>query len=603
MMLPRYHLQRIDRHRAPGTPPSTVPRAPMQFLAAPVVLLCLALAQVAIPADTGQWRWAGLLNHLADIRDLFPGRTGDPRAIPSFDLSALGFLPLETRLGGPVSPAGWTLLEVTAPEAQPIRGTSKSVYTGTSWQRSPSDIHRFDSLFWTGIRSRTFGQDLPAGRAGRDFLRDYSRPVTFRIRSLYLFQSTVFGAGRVRGLVLPDPLNPAYFNDGGDLFVLKPLARGGEYQVETLVLDRSLPGFEAAMVALEERIAGETDGAEPDAWTAGQVQAHLQLPDGLPEAVRAAARRVAGDEASPYRIALRLESHFRTGYRYTLDPAVPPAGQDFTAHFLETREGYCVYFATAMAVMARTLGLPSRYVEGFLLERNTRSGSLRATGETAHAWVEIYFAGIGWLSFDPTPPGGEPLTPTPTPAPSPTPGGATSAPTPAPTPTPEPTPSPTPTPGAGGLAVGIPLLSAGILMLFLGFAALFLRIRHTLRLDPARLRRRLPDPGDRLVFLYRDLLRQLDCLGVAPEPGETMLQFARRADGFLRMGTAALPDLLWPVARLHYGDLAVTEDEVEALSDLGQQLELRLREALSVPAYFLRRVLPASAGWKGGKHA
>ena len=80
----------------------------------------------------------------------------------------------------------------------------------------------------------------------------------------------------------------------------------------------------------------------------------------------------------------------------------PPAERDFVSYFLlDSREGYCSYFASAMAVLCRAAGLPARYVEGYSLHA-APGESVVLTGEDAHAWVEVYFNGVGWLSFDPT---------------------------------------------------------------------------------------------------------------------------------------------------------------------------------------------------------
>ena len=86
---------------------------------------------------------------------------------------------------------------------------------------------------------------------------------------------------------------------------------------------------------------------------------------------------------------------------YTQNVVKPPTDQDFVAHFLfETKEGYCTYFASAMAVLARSVNLPARYVEGFMLE-NGDGTAQTLTSKDAHAWAEIYIPNIGWTVFDP----------------------------------------------------------------------------------------------------------------------------------------------------------------------------------------------------------
>src|SRR5438445_13833159 len=97
-------------------------------------------------------------------------------------------------------------------------------------------------------------------------------------------------------------------------------------------------------------------------------------------------------------------------YGYTLElPRVRPA--DSLANFLfERKQGHCEYFASAMAVMLRTLHIPSRVVNGFRTgEFNDLTGNYVVRASNAHSWVEAYFPGYGWVSFDPTPAGPSPV--------------------------------------------------------------------------------------------------------------------------------------------------------------------------------------------------
>jgi protein-glutamine gamma-glutamyltransferase len=86
--------------------------------------------------------------------------------------------------------------------------------------------------------------------------------------------------------------------------------------------------------------------------------------------------------------------------------------EDPLAHFLfDTKAGFCEYFATAMTVMLRTQGIPAREVNGFLPgEYNDVGGDYIVRASDAHSWVEAYFPGTGWLTFDPTPPSGDQTT-------------------------------------------------------------------------------------------------------------------------------------------------------------------------------------------------
>jgi transglutaminase-like putative cysteine protease len=135
--------------------------------------------------------------------------------------------------------------------------------------------------------------------------------------------------------------------------------------------------------------------------------AYLQLPK-LDPRIPELARQITARVHTPFDKTIALENYLRSRYTYTLNLTGKP-GDDPLAHFLfETRAGHCEYFASAMAIMLRTLGIPTREVNGFLPgEYNDLGEDYIVRASDAHSWVEVYFPGTGWLTFDPTPPGAE----------------------------------------------------------------------------------------------------------------------------------------------------------------------------------------------------
>jgi hypothetical protein len=131
---------------------------------------------------------------------------------------------------------------------------------------------------------------------------------------------------------------------------------------------------------------------------------YLQLP-ALDPRIPALAREITARGRTPFDKTIIIENYLRTRFSYTLNLTGKP-GDDPLPHFLfETRAGHCEYFASAMAIMLRTLGIPSREVNGFLPgEYNDLAGDYIVRSSDAHSWVEVYFPGSGWLTFDPTPP-------------------------------------------------------------------------------------------------------------------------------------------------------------------------------------------------------
>lgn len=130
---------------------------------------------------------------------------------------------------------------------------------------------------------------------------------------------------------------------------------------------------------------------------------YLQLPETTPERVRILARDLTATPPTPYDRAVAIESYLRE-FPYTLDVPPPVGVADIADYFLfELQKGYCDYYATAMVVLARAAGLPARMVVGYATGRyDMANGRYIVTEADAHAWVEIYFPGYGWIEFEPT---------------------------------------------------------------------------------------------------------------------------------------------------------------------------------------------------------
>jgi transglutaminase-like putative cysteine protease len=133
----------------------------------------------------------------------------------------------------------------------------------------------------------------------------------------------------------------------------------------------------------------------------------LTVPSSVSAAVRKLTTSITAKAKTPYQEALAIQSFFTTGSRFLYDTSIKPDNSpdalgDFLLH---SRRGFCQQFATAMAVMARLSGIPSRVAVGFTRGQKQANGSWLVTTHDAHAWPELYFQGYGWLAFEPTPRG------------------------------------------------------------------------------------------------------------------------------------------------------------------------------------------------------
>lgn len=174
------------------------------------------------------------------------------------------------------------------------------------------------------------------------------------------------------------------------------LARGEDYTVSSVVL---APTPEQLLAAGSRVPEGLSD--------------YLALPPDTPEMIATTAREITQNETSNYARAVALQQYLRSAPFQYSETAPVTDGYDGTgvgavAAFLEQYRGYCIHFASAMAVMARELGIPSRIIVGFQpgspqngLDRGRRL--FEVTTKDLHAWPELYFSGIGWVQFEPTP--------------------------------------------------------------------------------------------------------------------------------------------------------------------------------------------------------
>ena len=200
---------------------------------------------------------------------------------------------------------------------------------------------------------------------------------------------------------------------GTNIFFLAPWARqvSGEYRV--LQVDAG-----GAVSNLDSLRAISVYEADSDVSTPSSDQlraktdffprfalSYLQLPK-LDARIPQLAAEIAGPASNNYDKAVAVERYLKTHYGYTLQLPRSPVADPLSNFLFERKQGHCEYFASSMAVMLRTLRIPARVVNGFRSsEFNDLTGNYVVRAKDAHAWVEAYFPGYGWITFDPTPAG------------------------------------------------------------------------------------------------------------------------------------------------------------------------------------------------------
>lgn len=226
--------------------------------------------------------------------------------------------------------------------------------------------------------------------------------------------------------------------------------------VEAVFASEELIGEAYSVVGLTPQVTADDLRGAGTAYAQFISDTYLGLPADVTDRTRSLANQIVADAgaSTAYDQAIAIQNYLRSNFTYQLDAGAAPDGSDTVDYFLfESQVGRCDHYASSMAVMLRSLGVPTRIVTGLApVPFDDGMNGYVYRGRNAHAWVEVYFPGFGWIPFEPTPTqqaidldtAGIDQTATPEPTPTPTPDLASEG-TPSPaaqTPTPTPLPAP-----------------------------------------------------------------------------------------------------------------------------------------------------------------
>ena len=322
--------------------------------------------------------------------------------------SSSGYSRSDQELGGGFNYDFAPLMTVDTNQRSYWRGETKTYYTGRGWEQRADDRQPM-------IRVNEFGAVLPTDdRVRADKLKTIEVTQTFTLLNDQAYP-VLFGAPTIERIIgmtsgvdsaSQQRLSPLSWLPDRSQLVWFGSSRA--YPKQYTVVSR-MPVIDEAGL----RTAGMEAYSRPE-W-----RNELQLPDTLPARVRQLAIDITKNEPTPYDKVKAIERYLSTTYAYNNKPDLSKGrSRDFVDRFLfEIKEGYCDYFSTAMAVMVRSIGIPSRWVKGFTAGVSEEEAELGLTPEEldpsgaglytvrnadAHSWVEVYFEGWGWIPFEPT---------------------------------------------------------------------------------------------------------------------------------------------------------------------------------------------------------
>ena len=391
------------------------------------LVFVVALVLTILPARQESIHWLYFAETSVDflrrtgrrISDIFPGREGG-----EFGVAMTGFTEVAGIRGEIVASEREALRVRTGNNAQDIYliGSVMDTYTGSGWIRSQN----MDTLEYPEHILDLFELLVTLHNKGvlseyREYVADIIEMRNMDITFLNIRTRSVFYPLKTYSIAYSGRMDAS----GASMLFRRRAEEGTSYTIRYLAVNyrseeierilqgdigedkRGLQDFSANLNrALGLRLLGARIFPE-DVEILRQRRERIYhyytlLPDSIPERVHALAREITAPYTTTFEKMRAIEEYFtRQGFLYTLTPPPLPDG-DFVDWFLfEGESGYCTYFATAAAVLGRLVGIPVRYVQGFRVFSEGRTVIVR--NYNAHAWVEAYITGFGWVPFEPTP--------------------------------------------------------------------------------------------------------------------------------------------------------------------------------------------------------
>ena len=281
-------------------------------------------------------------------------------------------------LGGPLEEDHTPALRLISPEPLYLKGETRWEYTGRGWAT-------------LSFNQENNPQMLPKHLEGKEI------EITVEVLS--------------QAELLFTPRYPASIElDGGQFQIYLPSGSDTTYPYEDYKYSADLKSGD------RYHIKAFLPADDPDFLrqlsNTGADPRYLSL-ENVSDRVQQLAQSLVEEEQNGYDKAVALASFLRYSFKwsYSLDTKAPPAGEDFVEYFLfEQSTGYCAHFSTAFVILARSVGLPARWVKGYSYGDLQEDGSYLICNNHAHAWAEVWFDDYGWIPFEPTP-GGAHLRP------------------------------------------------------------------------------------------------------------------------------------------------------------------------------------------------
>src|SRR6266571_1082841 len=346
-----------------------------------ILFISLMLPMVSQPTS-GTNFWTNLDNIWANITHgqfslTSPGTLVQPYETPT------NFFGDQLSITGNVNlPTGQVLSYTTSPKSQQqyLEGFTYDNFDGHTWTSTSNSTSPFEVNVSFPIEATNSRQHITTNvtiykppEGTKHYIFAPAQPVSFSV------PTTLYGNVIITAWTQQNPLTP-----------------GESYQATSLI-----------SVATAQELSAVQFSQDNSTLLSNLGQSYVQTPEDLSKnpIIKNTLQKWVQGSTDVYSQVKALESHLsdKTQFTYSVTNPPVPSNVDAVAWLLQTHQGYCTYYATAMVVMARMLGIPTRIVNGFTQGRLQGNNTWVVDGTDAHSWVQVYFPDYGWINFDPTP--------------------------------------------------------------------------------------------------------------------------------------------------------------------------------------------------------
>ncbi len=402
----------------------------------PVLLVLILFASVVPSSDKPiEWKffkaiWNGITDTISDlvedIGDWFSVAPGE------FSMSFIGYSE-DTDISGDVEARPEIALtlanKLSVDTGVYLVGNTKNIYNGHGWENDAAMPENLSQYSEQELDLLEFLYTLYRTDRLEDYA-DYCLPREFTVTYDNIKTMSLFYPTKLRRLAVD---NPKSLERGiASIKFPKKAGRDTKYQIayydlnlgssmlnelidecskeekpfNSYILTRQfLNRIKARMVPAT--VDGETDLNKVFSDRRDYIySAYGQIPSLTSARTIELAHNITDGYSNNYQKALAIERYLRDNYAYTFSPGAIPEDQDVVDYFLfDNRQGYCTYFASAFAVLCRSVGIPTRFVQGFCVDTSVqnRHNTFAIYNTNSHAWADCYIDGVGWISFEATP--------------------------------------------------------------------------------------------------------------------------------------------------------------------------------------------------------